>query len=156
MPHHLTASLVLALGALAAPAQQFEVRAVAPIASASYVGVWWNHERQVSLPLPPHTGRTLRVEVWSRPGRATAQDVALLGIGAARRAPPLLGPFGALHVDALGALVPVAIAPDRGVAELDLPVPNVPALRGADLFFQALHSTPLGLHFSNLAIGRIE
>ncbi|MCA8952098.1 MAG: VCBS repeat-containing protein [Planctomycetes bacterium] len=118
-------------------------------------GVIWNRERHLRLPLPPHTGRNLRVELGSRPGRAQG-DLALLGIAFSSRSVGLPGPLGLLFVDAPLATRFVVFQGAGGLAELDLPVPNQAAFVGVELHFQALHRTPRGLGFGNLAVGTVE
>ncbi|MCA8963446.1 MAG: VCBS repeat-containing protein [Planctomycetes bacterium] len=118
-------------------------------------GVLWNRERQLIVPLPPHTGRNLRVEVSSRPGRA-ANDIALLGVGLQSRAVGLPGPLGLLFVDNPLAILPVSIPNGTGLAELDLPVPAQPAIVGVALHLQTLHWNAAGLGFGNAVIARIE
>ncbi|MCA8963451.1 MAG: VCBS repeat-containing protein [Planctomycetes bacterium] len=117
--------------------------------------VLWNRERQLLLPLAPHIGRNLRVEISSRPGRA-AGDLAVLGLGLTSPAVGIPGPLGLLFLDQPLAMQLVAIPSGTGILELDLPVPNVAGIVGVDLHMQALHWTPTGLGLGNAVIARIE
>ncbi|MCU0867460.1 MAG: VCBS repeat-containing protein [Planctomycetes bacterium] len=114
-----------------------------------------NRERQLSLPIEAHIGRPLRVELVAAPGRAQG-EIAVLALSLTRLTPPLASPIGQLHLASLDALWPVALPNVDGLARIDLPVPNVPAIVGLELFLQALHSGSAGLGLGNVVSTTIE
>lgn len=63
---------------------------------------------------------------------------------------------GTMHLARIDAAQFVAIPNGSGLAELDLPMPNVPALVGVAVHFQALQAGPAGLALTNLASTTIE
>jgi hypothetical protein len=115
-----------------------------------------NRERHVFLPVPAATGRSLRIDVSGRPGRATAADGALLEIGLQRLVPPLRLPLGTLHLASVAAAFPLTLGVGTGLREFDLPIPGAPWLVGIELHCQALLFGPATLGFGNLASTRIE
>ena len=117
--------------------------------------VLWNREHHVALPRPARIGQNLRVEVSARPGRASG-ELAVLGLSLARLPHSVFGPLGTLHLARVDAAQVVAIPNGTGLAELDLPVPNVASLVGVEVHFQALQAGPAGLALTNLASTTIE
>ena len=117
--------------------------------------VLWNREHHVALPRPARIGQNLRVDVSARPGRASG-ELAVLGLSLARLPHSVFGPLGTLHLARIDAAQFVAIPNGTGLAELDLPVPNAPALVGIAVHFQALQAGSFGLALTNLASTTIE
>lgn len=79
-------------------------------------------------------GATYRLQL-----RLPQGDVAFLGIGALAATPQVVAPFGTLWLDQVNmatAFQTPAAGEDR--AFVNVPVPNAPALRGTEWFFQAL------------------
>ena len=117
--------------------------------------VLWNREHHVTIPRPGKSGQNLRIDVSARPGRASG-EVAVLGMSLARLPHSVFGPLGTMHLARIDAALFVAIPSGTGLAELDLPVPNMPVLVGVEVHFQALHAGPVAVGLSNLASTTIE
>jgi hypothetical protein len=113
-----------------------------------------NRHRQIEAPFLPSPGGEWVLEFRSRPGYATAGEVALPLLAPRLAAVPIaVPPFGTLFLEpALLAVLPVLPIPaPAGVASLALPVPNDPALAGQPVFAQALIGDPsrlLGLRLT--------
>ncbi len=114
----------------------------------------WNRERHLVLPAPARIGRNLRLELSARPGRAQG-ELAAIGLSLLQQAPAPT-PLGLLHLARIDAFVLAVPANGSGLAELDLPVPNLPAIVGVTVHLQALHAGPAGLGFGNYARTTIE
>jgi hypothetical protein len=113
--------------------------------------------RTSHLPGGPRAfSRPLRLDVSSLPGRASALEFAVVGVGLTRFTPGVPTPFGELRLGAIGLTLGLALAPITGAGSLSLPIPATPALVGVDLHFQALHIGPGGWRLGNLASTRIE
>lgn len=89
---------------------------------------------------PAVRGQMWTVSVWSEPGYATADALALLAVATAKLpAPVTLPPFGRLWIDPASAqLFPAVVAQALGRADLVFPIPPQPALAGLELDVQAL------------------
>lgn len=116
----------------------------------------WNREHHLDVPLPAAIGRPLRLDVSALPGRASAFEFAVVGVGTTRTSPGLATPFGELRLGGIGLTLALQIPPVVGSGQLSLPIPNQAALVGLDLHFQALHIGPAGWQLANLASTRIE
>ena len=103
--------------------------------------ILWNRHRHVAVPAPPAIGQNWTIEVSSQPGYGTGTRAAVLGLGVARLAQPVVvSPFGVLWLD-LGApiaLLQTLIGPGAGPVPLTFAIPPSPPLVGMALHVQAL------------------
>ncbi len=130
------------------------------LVSATYAPprLFRNLQRQVMAPSAPRTGAAFTVRVFSEPGYATVDGVAVLLMSSAAAAVPLeLPPLGAIRLDPAGLLffatLPIAAAADS--ADFVVPVPPDAALIGIDVWYQGatLRGSDLAeLRFTNLGV----
>ncbi len=100
-----------------------------------------NRHRQLSAPLFAGPSRGFELVFHAEPGYANASHTAIPALSLSLAPAPLvLSPWGRLYLSptALIPLPPVLIDQVTGTAQLNVPVPPLPALAGRALFGQAL------------------
>ncbi len=116
--------------------------------------LYLNLHRQLSRPALPVLGAPYTLEVFAKRGYATSTHTAViaLGVGLAPQPIPVQN-WGNLYLQPapLYPLPPVSIGIASGMAVLQLPIPQLPALEGAVPYLQAWivdDANPIDAHFT--------
>ncbi|MBK8979223.1 MAG: VCBS repeat-containing protein [Planctomycetes bacterium] len=108
-------------------------------------GLHANLLRQVRTPLAARLGFSFPVQVWGPPQTGAPNLATVFAAPGMRTKPRLLPPFGTWFLDEATAFgVLTIVLPPSGAATLPLGVPNVAALAGGTVHFQAALNEPAG------------
>ena len=100
-----------------------------------------NLHRQIDARSDPAIGKPYRLEVYALPGYSRASQAAVPIVGLLPLNPRFrIPPFGWLGLHPSGSIIlpPLSIAAPIGRTAIDIPLPNLPILRGLTLYAQFL------------------